>query len=82
MHLSSGQETSVFFVQLLTQLVLWASWKEPQVLLVQKNVQRMFLCLLKKLTQTHTCPTDKIACLGHVFRTRFSEFNLNSTKML
>ena len=28
MHLSSGQETSLFLVQLLTLLVLWTSWKE------------------------------------------------------
>ena len=43
MHLSSGQESSLFPVQLLTPLVLWASWKELKVLLVQKNVQRNYV---------------------------------------
>ena len=28
MHLSGGQESSLFLDQLLTLLVLWASWKE------------------------------------------------------
>ena len=69
MHLSSGQESSLFPVQLLTPLVLWASWKELKVLLVQKNVQRnyvlnVYLSFGRVNRNSHV--TQTITCLGRV----------------
>ena len=68
LHLSSGQVSLVFLVQLLTLLVLWASWKElkEQVCYIacpEKCAEE--LCAKGLLIQgTHTCPTEKITCLG------------------
>ena len=65
-----ANESSVFLVQLLSLLVLWASWKElkEQVRYItspEKCTEELCpKCLL--VQRTHTCPTEKVICLEQV----------------
>ena len=78
MHLSSGQESSVFLVQLLTQLVLWASWKEL------KEQACYMACPVGKRVFCFPCPTFNSSCLlGKLERTERTSmfYGLSSGQM-
>ena len=75
MHLSSGQVSLLFPSCSIVQLLLYLSfgqvgknWKNKCVIsLVQKDVQRNYVLKGLILVQRiHTCPTEKITCLGRV----------------
>ena len=73
--------SSVFLVQILTLLVLWESWKEHQEQAcyitcpekcAESYILNVYLSFGRVNTNSCTCLTDKITCLGWVDKVFFA----------